>query len=68
MTDKLRLVANNTRSWEWESGPRRQPKPPRERLGPLRPKENGPDARDQSYHKAREIHYVGLLNERLTRG
>jgi hypothetical protein len=33
----LRLIADNTRSWEWESFPRREPKPARESLGPLRP-------------------------------
>ena len=32
----VRLVVENTRSWEWESLPRREPKPPRERLGPLK--------------------------------
>jgi hypothetical protein len=36
--DRLRLVADNPRSYEWESYPRREPKPPRERLGPLRPR------------------------------
>jgi hypothetical protein len=34
---KLRLVADNVRSFEWESYPRREPKAPRERLGPIRP-------------------------------
>ena len=34
-----RLIADNVRSWEWESFPRREPKPARERLGPLRGKE-----------------------------
>jgi hypothetical protein len=33
---RLRLAVENVRSWEWESFPRREPKPPRERLAPLR--------------------------------
>jgi hypothetical protein len=33
---KLSLVADNTRSYEWESFPRREPRPARERLGPIR--------------------------------
>ena len=32
-----RLVVENTRSWEWESLPRREPRRARERLGPLKP-------------------------------
>jgi hypothetical protein len=32
---KLELVSDNVRCWEWESYPRREPKPARERLGPL---------------------------------
>ncbi len=39
MTDRpegLRLVADNVRSWEWESGDRRKARPPRYRLAPLR--------------------------------
>ena len=31
----LRLIADNVRSWEWESFPRREPKLARERLGPV---------------------------------
>ena len=34
----VRLVVENVRSFEWESLPRREPRPPRERLGPLRSK------------------------------
>jgi hypothetical protein len=30
------LVSHRIASWEWESFPRREPKPARERLGPLR--------------------------------
>jgi hypothetical protein len=38
MTDRLHLVADNTRSWEWESFPRREPRPARERLAnPAKP-------------------------------
>jgi hypothetical protein len=33
-----RLVAENVRSWEWESFPRREPRRARERLGPLKSK------------------------------
>ena len=29
------LVSHRVASWEWESFPRREPKPARERLGPL---------------------------------
>ena len=32
----VRLVVENTRSWEWISLPRREPRRARERLGPLR--------------------------------
>ena len=31
------LVSHHVRSWEWESFSRREPKPARERLGPLHP-------------------------------
>ena len=31
-----RLVVENTRSYEWESLPRREPRRARDRLGPLR--------------------------------
>jgi hypothetical protein len=37
----LRLVSDRTASWEWESYPRREPKPARERLSPLRKREKG---------------------------
>jgi hypothetical protein len=30
------LVSERVASWEWESYPRREPKPARERLGPLK--------------------------------
>ena len=30
------LISHHVRSWEWESFARREPKPARERLGPLR--------------------------------
>ncbi len=33
---ELRLVSDRVASWEWESYPRREPKPARERLGPLK--------------------------------
>jgi hypothetical protein len=29
------LISHHVRSWEWESFARREPKPARERLGPL---------------------------------
>ena len=29
------LISQHVRSWEWESFARREPKPARERLGPL---------------------------------
>jgi hypothetical protein len=32
----VRLVVENTRSYEWESLPRREPRRARERLGPLK--------------------------------
>ena len=32
----VRLVVENTRSYEWESSPRREPRRARERLGPLK--------------------------------
>ena len=32
----LRLVSDRVASWEWISLPRREPRPARERLGPLR--------------------------------
>jgi hypothetical protein len=35
-----RRVSENVKNGEWESFPRREPKPARERLGPLKP----PDA------------------------
>lgn len=49
----LRLAVENVRSWEWESYPRREPKPARERqrgLAPWRPKLNDakPLPRDKS--------------------
>jgi hypothetical protein len=31
------LISNHVHSWEWESFARRDPKPARERLGPLVP-------------------------------
>jgi hypothetical protein len=31
------LISDRTASWEWESFARREPKPARERLGPLAP-------------------------------
>ena len=34
----VQLVVENTRSWEWESLPRREPRRARDRLGPLQPK------------------------------
>jgi hypothetical protein len=34
---ELRLVADNVRSYDWESYPRREPKPARERLRGLVP-------------------------------
>ncbi len=34
----VRLVVENTRSYEWESLPRREPRRARERLGPLKPR------------------------------
>ena len=34
----LILVSDRTLSSEWESFPRREPKPARERLGPLKPR------------------------------
>jgi hypothetical protein len=43
---KLRLVAENVRCYEWEAFDkcaRREPKPPRERLGPVRSKTRGRD-------------------------
>ena len=42
----LRLVSDRVRSFEWESYARREPKPVRERLGPLKPRKpvaNGAD-------------------------
>jgi hypothetical protein len=33
----VRLVVENTRSWEWISPPRREPRRARDRLAPLRP-------------------------------
>jgi hypothetical protein len=38
------LISNHIRSWEWESFARREPKPARERLGPLtfKPINHGP--------------------------
>jgi hypothetical protein len=30
-----RLIAENVRSWEWESFARREPRPARERLSPI---------------------------------
>jgi hypothetical protein len=38
----LRLVVENVRSFECESYPRREPRPPRERLGPLKPTSRPP--------------------------
>ena len=35
---ELRLVGDRVRSFEWQSFPRREPKPARERLGPLKPR------------------------------
>jgi hypothetical protein len=32
----LQLVSDRVASWEWISLPRREPKPARERLGPLK--------------------------------
>jgi hypothetical protein len=32
-----RLISHHVRAWEWESFARREPKPARERLGPLAP-------------------------------
>jgi hypothetical protein len=32
----VRLVVENTRSWEWISLPRREPRKPRDRLPPLK--------------------------------
>ena len=32
-----RLISHRIASWEWESLARREPKPARERLGPLAP-------------------------------
>jgi hypothetical protein len=32
----LILVSDRTVSWEWDTYPRREPKPARERLGPLK--------------------------------
>jgi hypothetical protein len=34
----VRLVVENVRSFEWESYPRREPRKPRDRLGPLAPR------------------------------
>ena len=33
----LSLVSDRTLPWEWEGYPRREPRPARERLGPLKP-------------------------------
>jgi hypothetical protein len=38
-----RLVFDNVRSWEWETIPRREPRSPRERLGPIRSQACAPD-------------------------
>ena len=35
LTPAIRLVSDRVASWEWQSHPRREPKPPRERLGSL---------------------------------
>jgi hypothetical protein len=38
----VRLVVENTRSYEWESLPRRESRPARHRLGPLKPTSRQP--------------------------
>jgi hypothetical protein len=37
-----RLVVENTRSYEWQSHPRRDPRRARDRLGPLKPTSRQP--------------------------
>jgi hypothetical protein len=66
---KLRLVADNPRSYEWESYPRREPKPPRERLGPIRRsgKEKVPKWEDRDQVVLRQPNRVRLAQTKPPR-
>jgi hypothetical protein len=59
---KLRLVADNVRSYEWQSFPRREPKPPRERLGPIGPLCISPNREPQLVRAVRAVidTYLGV--------
>ena len=64
----LRLVSDRVRSFEWESYPRREPRPPRERLrglAPWRPTPNDAKPSNNSELESGEDDLIKFLTNKI---